>query len=402
MYVFLTSVCEWAQVAWGSLLFAPPLAALLSRTTAKKEDTATIDSRVLHALQQIANGDWDKKINLPTPDSAPRDVILALELIESVRQSIAERLQRIANAGDSVQRSSFELGRTSQDLYQDIGNFSSVLKTLSDSANQQAQMADDMKLTMLALAKDAAEHQQVALESERTSERIRETVVLGQGEIDEVIKDWETTAAHLRAAGSDIQTFEGTAREIASIVEIISEIAHRTNVLSLNAALEADRSGEAGEAFAVLATEIRGLSDTTRRQATEIGELIADFLKNQSTLLQRLSVGIQELDEGAKAVTTVRAGLGETVKGIELSAKRMAQMARGFEKLAERFAKLQSQAEDVQRLSREHANITQQTVKQTRDRMLVGADQLLHESRNLDRVSADLSGAVQQFRGRRT
>lgn len=385
------------QSAW---YLTPSVAAILSRKPGKDEE-ASIDARVLQALQQIAAGDWEKPIAAPRTEATPRDVVQALELIETVRQDIVDRMRRIVDSGDSVQRSSIELGRTSQDLYQEIGNFSSVLKTLSDSANQQAQMADDMKGAMLAVSQEAAEHQQVALDSERTSERIRETVVLGQGEIDEVIKDWETTAANLRAAGADIQTFENTAREIASIVEIISEIAHRTNVLSLNAALEADRSGEAGEAIAVLATEIRGLSDTTRRQATEIGELIAGFLNNQSTLLQRLSSGIQDLDEGAKAVTTVRAGLGETVKGIELSAQRMAQMARGFEKLAERFATLQSQAESVQRLSREHANVTQHTVKQTRDRMLVGADQLLHESRNLDRVSADLGGTMQAFRRRR-
>lgn len=357
-----------------------------------------VDRSIVEALRRLVAGHWDTPIATEHSNS---DVTHTLELIEALRCETGARMGRVVTSGDSVHRTSVELSRTSQDLYQEIGNFSTVLKTLSDSASEQAAMADAMKSGMADVSGEAARHQQVAIEATAASSTIRENVLVGQREIDGVMHDWENMISELRTAGSDISTFEGTAREIASIVEIIAEIAHRTNVLSLNAALEAERSGEAGEAFSVLATEIRGLSDTTRRQATEIGDLIDGFLKGLSTLLQRMGSGIRNLDQGAKAVATVRSGLGETVEGIEQTAKRIADMARGFEKLAERISSLQSQADDVERISKQHAVVTQQTVKQTRDRMLVGADQLLHESRNLDRVSSDLAGTVSQFRGNR-
>ena len=141
-------------------------------------------------------------------------------------------------------------------------------------------MADAMKSGMANVSEEAAEHQKFAVDAEATSEEIREKVVAGQTEIDDVLRDWERAITQLRSADTEIQAFENTALEIASIVEIIAEIAHRTNVLSL--------SGADSALFEIDGTELylRASSDAAVETMLENGPqkrlfyLSIDFLRD--------------------------------------------------------------------------------------------------------------------------
>ncbi len=356
--------------------------------------------RMFAAADQLARGDWDSPISIPPEGPWFDETDQLLWRMERIRTNTFSVMSRINDAGSGVQTTSIGLSQTAEDLYKDIATFSAALNSLTKGAEDQLRMAEEMQTGMDGVHSEAANHRTLAEDAEESSTRLQSQVADGGQKMELVLRSWESTIDSLRTAGEGIEIFEGTAREIGQIAELIGDVAKRTNILSMNASLEAARAGEQGEPIAVLATEIRTLAEDTGRKSEQIESLLEGFVGGQRELLGRLGQGIQQLTEGREEVGTVRTNLQEIVAGMEGIANHIVSMARGFGSLAERITDMRKQSEQVQRISADHASVTRETVGATRDQMLVGADRLLTEGRNLDRIARDLSSLVDRVRSK--
>jgi methyl-accepting chemotaxis protein len=249
------------------------------------------------------------------------------------------------------------------------------------------------------LATETVDHRKLALDTEGDSRNTRTAGIESSRAIAGILERWEVQLADLRAVDRDVGAFEETAREISTIVEVIGEIAHRTHVLSLNAGLEALRAGDQGTGFVGLAEEIRGLSEDTARRADSIEAILGRFQDSLGRLIDRLRTNIQALDEGRTHVGTVRQRLQVIIDGTEAVSDGVVRLARAFEQQAERMAVLRAQAGVVHQTTTNHARVVGETVTRSRDQMIVGADELRHEARELDRVASDLAARAGDGKG---
>lgn len=355
---------------------------------------------LIDAADRLARGEWQTPLSTATNTATTDEFDRLLAMLEQTRARNAELLAGVESAAERVQRSSRALSSTAQGLYADVSTFSMALEKVVEGAVAQASETEAMQAGIDNLATETGDHRRLALDTEGDSRNTRTAGIDSSRAIAGILERWEVQLADLREVGRDVGAFEETAREISTIVEVIGEIAHRTHVLSLNAGLEALRAGDQGTGFVGLAEEIRGLSEDTARRADSIEAILGRFQTGLGRLIDRLRTNIQALDEGRANVGTVRQRLQTIIDGTEAVSDGVVRLARAFEQQAERMGVLRAQAGLVHQTTTNHARVVDETVTRSRDQMVVGADELRHEARELDRVASDLAARAGRGNGR--
>lgn len=198
--------------------------------------------------------------------------------IEKIAQSLNDTLHQIVLSADEVSASS--------------DNVSAGTQTLSDGASEQAAAIDQLAASIESLSKDVSEN---AKDAQKVNANVTE--------VGKNIRESNAQMEHLVQAMSEISHSSG---EIQKIVKTIEEIASRTNLLSLNASIEASRAGTAGKGFAVVADEIRNLAAKSAEAVNQTAALI----KDSQTAVEN---GIGIADKTAKSLVSVVEGAEEIV-----------------------------------------------------------------------------------------
>ena len=201
------------------------------------------------------------------------------------------------------------------------------------------------------------------------------------------LSSMEETMAQVMAAASDINAklavLNEKAGDINQVVTTITKVADQTNLLSLNAAIEAEKAGEAGRGFAVVAAEIRRLADQTGVATCDIEQLVKEVQAAISAGVMGMDKFSEEVRRGMKDVRQIGTQLSEIIQQVEALAPRFEQVNEGMQAQA-------TGAEQISDALRQLTEAAQQTVESLRQSTLT-IDELSH-------VSANLHGSVSRFR----
>ncbi len=197
-----------------------------------------------------------------------------------------------------------------------------IAQASSDLAEGVTEQAASLEETSSALEEVASMTQTSASHARTTNETIKRTASL--------VTDGAEEMSNMSGAMTDINS---KADQISNIIKTIEDIAFQTNLLALNAAVEAARAGEAGKGFAVVADEVRSLSGRSAQAAKDTAELITstvDSVRNGSSILGRLSGGYSEIEKSVQEITTlinqIAVAVDEQAQGTEQINTAIAQM----------------------------------------------------------------------------
>jgi len=279
------------------------------------------------------------------------------ELIRDVKRSADHVIK--STQGILEKTTEMTLGAENQAKEIDhIGNLAREMAEIAGNTNNSAQMASESAIHASEVAERGGKIVEQSIEG---MQRIRETVT--------------ETSVRVRVLGQN-------STRISEITEFISDIASRTNLLALNASIEAARAGNSGRGFTIIADEIRNLAERSSRSAGEITKLIDDIQTGMSETVMAMELGNNEVAEGTKKVDAAGAALREIQGAVEISTTSVAEITKATQK--QRDA-----SEDIVKVMEGIARIAQQTAE--------GAKLVESEINRLESLSKSLNDAVSKF-----
>jgi methyl-accepting chemotaxis protein len=275
------------------------------------------------SIKEFGQGDLTMDFSMSGKNEVVRMANILQEMATSLRQSIAS----ISEAVDQVNNSSENLNVIAQESNENAETLSKESNVIEESIINTTSSLEETNAGIEEIANSSQNVAKVAQDLAGDTENAEIRTKDGNKIVSDMLLSMKTVSDQSRETTKIVTELSGNAKNVGEIVETISSIAEQTNLLALNAAIEAARAGEAGKGFAVVADEIRKLAEDSRR-ATETIDSILKEIQKGTALVQDASkknVGyVDSLTEDAKNVENAFAIILDSIDHISNSVEDLA------------------------------------------------------------------------------
>lgn len=355
-----------ALVAIAGLLFSLNRAQQRRYETTKELNDRNQEAimRLLDEMGSLAEGDLTVKATV-TEDmtGAIADSInFAVEQLRSLVQTITDTSVQVASSAQETQATAMHLAEAAEHQAQEISSASGRISEIAASIDQ--------------VSKNSAESAEVAQRSVQIATK-------GAGVVRQTIAGMDSIRDQIQETSKRIKRLGESSQEIGSIVELINDISEQTNILALNAAIQAASAGEAGRGFAVVADEVQRLAERASNATKRIETLVQTIQSDTNEAVSSMEQTTSEVVAGARLAEDAGTALGE----IEKVSSDLSGLIQGISSAA-------------QQQSGAAANITQtmHTIQQITSQTTQGANQTAESIGNLAQLAADLRRSVADFK----
>ena len=233
--------------------------------------------------------------------------------------------------------------------------------------------------------------QQVSVNAQagaKGSEKAAEVAQGGAQTVNATLQGMETIQAKVKFSAQKVQEMGTRSEQIGIIVETIEDIANQTNLLALNAAIEAARAGEHGKGFAVVADEVRKLAERASIATKEIGGLVKDIQRTVSDAVKAMNDGSSEVDRGVQQANQAGAALEQILGAAKEVNQQVAQIASAAEQMSSLSNELVAATDAVSVVVEENTAATEE--------MSASSTEVTQAMENIASVSEENSAAVEE------
>ena len=320
--------------------------------------------RLMNELQEVADGDLTVQatVSEDITGAIADSVNYTVEELRGLVGRVTMTAEQVTSASNQAQDISTELLAASQKQSREI--------------QETGQAVLEMAVQITDVSRSASESAEVARQSVTAAEqgaKAVENAIKGMNEIREQIQE---TSKRIKRLGESSQ-------EIGEITELISDITEQTNVLALNAAIQAASAGEAGRGFSVVAEEVQRLAERSGEATKQIGALVRTIQTDTHDAVAAMEKSTQGVVEGAKLSDAAGAALSD----IRRVSNRLAELIQGISSATEQQAtSANGVAQNIQNI----LTVTEQTQE--------GTQQTAHSIRELSKLAEELKNSVSRFR----
>ncbi|WP_043310763.1 methyl-accepting chemotaxis protein [Pseudomonas sp. ML96] len=320
--------------------------------------------KTIAVARAIAQGNLRSTIQIDSNDEAGQ-----------LQQSLADMQNNLRQMIDTIRSESELLQSTAQQLSGASQSIVHSAREESDNATSMAAAMEQMIHNIAQIADHARNAQGISSQSEHLASNGGQVilgVVDGMNRIAEAVNESSTT---ITALGQ-------SSEEIHSIIQVINSIAEQTNLLALNAAIEAARAGEAGRGFAVVADEVRNLASRTAQSTQEISAMIERIRSSTAQAVSSMQAGVARVSDGVTLARQAGDSINEIRGGAHRAAEVVEEISHTIGEQSKASSEVAQRVEQIARMSQQNS----QTV-----------DELAAAAQHLDRVARNMQSSVLQF-----
>ena len=304
--------------------------------------------KVSTIIEDVANGNIEADFSVVKESND--EIGLIIEKMKELTQSIGSIVGKIRNSSDTMSSNSYELNDTSS---QTLAANNEISKAVEDVAEGSTGMASSISKINENLEEMSRETKNI---NESVNEIRNQTVAVQDSSkiMNNKIKSMQDSSHKMddgiSAISKRIETVNTTVDKVSNIVSVIEEISSETNLLSLNASIEAARAGDAGKGFAVVAQEIRVLSDNTNTELENIKQIIASLVEECRYCVQASGTIVEDnakQKEEIKAVLDEFSALDEQIQKTAEKADEIEELVTAMIELNDDITKSSSSLTDV-------------------------------------------------------
>ncbi|MDR9863543.1 methyl-accepting chemotaxis protein [Pseudomonas baetica] len=354
------------QLAIGSLL-AMLLAMLLavgSVVWLLRSKLAPLSDLVRQA-EALGAGDLSVRLNVTSNDE-----------IGQLSRAFNQMSQALSTMVEHIRRSSEEVNSRAQALSGLSGGAYEGMEQQSGEITSMAGAVEEFSATSLNIADNMGATQRLAQENAQQTQ-------IGRTSMDEASSSLEQIAGALNTTATVINTLGQRSQEIGGIVSVITSIAEQTNLLALNAAIEAARAGEQGRGFAVVADEVRNLASRTRQATDEISGMIQSIQQETGNAISTMEQGNVLMQEGLSRNANVASALARIDEQSRSAGQQFAAITTATQEQSSTATLLSSNLQSIALANSEQREVV---------------SNLAVTAKELEKLAADLRSEVDRFR----
>ncbi|WP_223484204.1 methyl-accepting chemotaxis protein [Pseudomonas sp. A-RE-19] len=321
-------------------------------------------NRAVLAAETIASGNLSKVIEVDGNDEPAR----LLSALATMQTNLRKTIEQIAGSATQLGAAAEELSTVTQEA-------SRGLQQQNNEIEQAATAVNEMTAAVEEVARNAVSTSEASNQSTQAARQGRDRVVETVDAIQTMTHDVQNTALMIEGLAAQ-------GRDIGKVLDVIRAIAEQTNLLALNAAIEAARAGEAGRGFAVVADEVRALAHRTAQSTQEIEKMVAGIQNGTGEAVSSMQQSNQRTQSTLEMARAAGIALEQITQSIQL--------------INERNLVIASASEEQAQVSREvDRNLV--NIRDLATQSAAGANQTSAATHELSRLAVDLNAMVARF-----
>jgi len=312
--------------------------------------------------RRIAAGDLSSPVDCPPGENLLADISAMQDTLRTMITTIVSNAEHVASSADQLLHASEEVADRARQQ--------------SDAASSMAASVEEMAVSIDQVKENAGEAHGISRESSAISEE-------GAAVIHSAATEMRKISEAVQSSSEIVEDLGRQSDQITSIVNTIREIADQTNLLALNAAIEAARAGEQGRGFAVVADEVRKLAERTSLSTTEIAEMVSKIQNGTRSAVSSMQAGVAKVGSGVQLANQA----GDSINRIRDGAQRVTFVVNGI-------------SDSISEQSHASNDIAQklETIAQMSEESAIAVRHTADAARRLHSLSGELHEAVARFK----
>ena len=262
--------------------------------------------KVSTIIEEIANGDINADFGMVKESND--EIGLIIEKMKELTQSLGNIVGRIRNSSDTMSANSYELNDTSSQTLAANNEISKAVEDVAEGSTGMASSISKINENLEEMSRETKDINESVNEIRNQTAAVQDSSKIMNDKIKSMQDSSHKMDDGISAISKRIETVNTTVDKVSNIVSVIEEISSETNLLSLNASIEAARAGDAGKGFAVVAQEIRVLSDNTNTELENIKQIISSLVEECRYCVQASGTIVED---NAKQKEEIKAVLDE-------------------------------------------------------------------------------------------